>query len=233
VAAATGVAMGGYGEYVRVPAAAAAPVPDAVDLADAAAIIEGGLTALPFLRDHAALRPGQRVLVNGASGAVGTAAVQLAAHLGAHVTGVCGSHNVDLVRSLGAEEVIDYSTADFTARPAEFDVVFDAVGKSSFRRARRVLRDGGVYLTTVPSLPILVHAPWTRLVGRHRAVLAFTGLRSTEDKARDCAELVALAATGRIRAVVDHRWPLAQAAEAHRHVDGGHKRGAVLLTVGQ
>src|SRR4051794_7772401 len=161
-----GVAMGGYAEYTRLPAAAVVPIPDALGFADAVAVVEGGLTALPFLRDHAELGPGHRILVNGASGAVGTSAVQLARHFGATVTGVCGPANVDLVRSLGAAAVVDRSETDFTAERAAYDVVFDAVGRSSFGRCRRALRPGGAYLTTVPGLPALLQARYRHAGGR-------------------------------------------------------------------
>src|SRR5690606_239443 len=130
------------------------------------------LTALPFLRDEAGLRSGQAVLVNGASGSVGSAAVQLAKYFGARVTGVCSTRNVDLVRSLGADEVIDYTRDDFTRAAATYDVIFDAVGKSSFARCRGRLRPGGVYLTTVPSLPILWQTVWTKRRAK-RAAIAF------------------------------------------------------------
>lgn len=231
VAAVSGVAMGGYAEFICLSAEGVSPIPDALGFADAVAVIEGGLTALPFLRDHAKVSSGQRVLVNGASGAVGTAAVQLAKHFGAVVTGVCSTANVELVRSLGAEEVIDYTRADFTAQPAAYDVIFDAVGKSSFRLCRKALRPGGSYLTTVPSLQAMLQALWTRRFGSRRVVLAFTGLRSASAKAADMAVLTALAEAGELRSVIDQRWPLAQAADAHRYVDRGRKRGAVVLTV--
>jgi NADPH:quinone reductase-like Zn-dependent oxidoreductase len=227
-----GVEMGGYAEYTRLPAEAVVPIPDAVSSTAAVAVVEGGLTALPFLRDHAEVGPGRRVLVNGASGAVGTSAVQLAGHFGAAVTGVCSTANVELVRSLGADEVVDYTAADFTAQREAYDVVFDAVGKSSFGRCRRALRPGGAYLTTVPGLPALLQAR-TRHAGDRRVVLAFTGLRPAADKARDMALLLELTVAGGIMPVIDRTWPLAEAAEAHRHVDTGRKRGVVVLTVGE
>jgi NADPH:quinone reductase-like Zn-dependent oxidoreductase len=225
-----GVDMGGYAEYTRLPAEAVVPIPEGIGCADAVAVVEGGLTALPFLRDHAAIGPGRRVLVNGASGAVGTSAVQLAKHFGATVAGVCSTANLELVRSLGADEVIDYTAADFTAERDAYDVVFDAVGKSSFGRCRRALRAGGAYLTTVPGLPVLLQAR-TRHAGGRRVGLAFTGLRPAADKARDMALLLGLAAAAGIMPVVDRTWPLARAADAHRHVDTGRKRGVVVLTV--
>ncbi len=229
VVAVTGLEMGGYAEYTRLPAAGVAPLPAGMGFADAVAVVEGGLTALPFLRDHGAVRPGQRVLVNGAAGAVGASAVQLAAHFGAVVTGVCGPANLELVRSLGADEVVDHTAADFTTARDTYDVVFDAVGKSSFRRCRGALRPGGIYLTTVPDLAVLVRMPLPRRARSRRAALAFTGLRSAEAMARDMAALLALAEAGALRPVIDRQRPLAEAAEVHRHVDRGHKRGTALL----
>jgi NADPH:quinone reductase-like Zn-dependent oxidoreductase len=188
------------------------------------------LTALPFLRDVARLAAGQRVLINGASGSVGTAAVQLAKHLGAHVTAVCSTGNVQLVRDLGADEVIDYTTTDFTDAEAAYDVIFDTVGKSSFTLCCRALAPGGVYLTTIPGLPILLQSLFTR-VGTRRAAIAFTGLRSTKLKLIDLAYLVDLAERGVIRPVVHERFTLEHIADAHRLVDTGHKRGAAVLTL--
>jgi NADPH:quinone reductase-like Zn-dependent oxidoreductase len=187
------------------------------------------MTALPFLRDGGRLRPGMRVLVIGASGAVGSAAVQLAAQLGAEVTGVCGPAHVELVESLGAHRVSDYTQGDPLQPGARYDVVFDAVGASSFRRARRVLADRGRYLTTVPSWAIMFQQLTSRL-GRRRAVIIFTGLRSADAKRPDLEELAALAASGRFAPLVERVLPLDAVAEAHRIVDTGHKAGTVAVT---
>lgn len=229
VVGATGAGMGGYAEYVCLEAAGTAVVPDGIDLPDAVGVTEGGLTALPFLRDQARVVPGQRVLVNGASGCVGTSAVQLAVHLGAAVVGVCSGPNADLVRSLGAVEVIDYTTTDFTAAREAYDVVFDTVATSSFRRTRRALRPGGVYLTTAPSPVAAVQSLVTRSTARRHVRLGFTGLRSQAEKVADMALLLGLAERGIVRPVVDRRYPLSDAATAHQYVGSGHKRGTVLL----
>lgn len=229
VVGATGTNFGAHAEYVVLPESAAIALkPTNLDPADAVAVIEGGLTALPFLRESAPLKPGQRILINGASGAVGTAAVQLAKHLGAHVTAVCSAANVQLVRDLGADEVIDYTSTDFTDAEAVYDVIFDTVGKSIFTRCRRALARGGVYLTTVPGLPIMVQTLVTRL-GTRRAAIAFTGLRSTKLKLIDLAYLIDLAERDVIRPVIHERFPLERVAEAHALVDTGHKRGAAVL----
>lgn len=227
-----GAVIGTHMEYVCVPEdAALAPMPDNLTYGEAIAVYEGVLTALPFLRDEARLRAGQSVLVNGAAGAVGTAAVQLAKHFGAHVTGVCGTANIDLVRSLGADEVIDYTKEDFTRTGRTYDVVFDAVGKSSFRRCRRLLRPGGVYMTTVPSLAILLQMLWTSKLGKRRALIAFTGLRKPAEKAKDMRFLKELAETGKFQPVIDSIHPLDRIADAHARVDTGHKRGSVVVTL--
>jgi NADPH:quinone reductase-like Zn-dependent oxidoreductase len=210
--------------------AALAPKPANVGFAEAAALVDG--TALCFLRDKAHLQPGQRILINGASGAVGTAAVQLARHLGATVTGVCGGPRGDLVRKLGAEEVIDYTRTDFTRAGQTYDVIFDVAGTSSFGRCRRVLRPGGIYLTTAPSPAIFVQMPWTARFGRHKAMVAFTGLRPATEKRRDLEYIKELVEASAIGPVIDATYPLERIADAYRHVDAGHKKGNVVVIVG-
>ncbi|MGR0221886.1 NAD(P)-dependent alcohol dehydrogenase [Agromyces sp. ZXT2-6] len=227
---ATGADGGAHAEAIIVSERAAiVSLPDDVAFDAAVAICDGAMTALPFLRDGGRLRPGMRVLVIGASGAVGSAAVQLAAQLGAEVTGVCGPAHVELVASLGARRVIDYTQGDPLQPGATYDVVFDAVGASRFRRARRVLADRGRYLTTVPSWAIMLQQLTSRL-GRRRAVIMFTGLRSADAKRPDLEELAALAASGRFAPVLERVLPLDDVAEAHRIVDTGHKAGTVAIT---
>ena len=229
VVAASGASFGAHAERVTVAESGAlAKIPDDVPLADALAISEGALTALPFLRDHARLAAGQRILINGASGSVGTAAVQLAKLSGAHVTAVCSAANAELVTSLGADRVIDYGTEDFTRGPDRFDVTFDVVGRSTYGRSRRVLAPGGIYLTTVPDPRIVVDRMRARALGQH-ARLALTGLRKDADKRVDLEWLLPLIADGTLVAVIDSRYPLERVADAHARVDTRRKRGAVLL----
>ena len=226
---AAGAASGAHAELlITAESSAIVPLPDAVGMTDAAAISDGALTALPFLRDGGHVRAGDRVLVNGASGSVGAAAVQLAKHLGAEVTAVCGPAHVEFVSELGADHVVDHTREDVTRGDAVFDVFFDAVGKSTFRRARRVLVRGGVYLTTVPSWAILFQQLTSRL-GRRRAVIMFTGLRKDADKVPDLEYLAALAATGALRPPIEREVALEQVAEGYRLVDTGHKAGSVIL----
>lgn len=231
VVAASGASFGAHAELVTVDEnGAIARVPASLDLGDALAICEGGLTALPFLRDAARLRPGQRVLVNGASGAVGSAGVQLAVLMGADVTAVSSAQNTALTASLGAARTIDYRTEDFTRSAELFDVVFDAVGTSSFGRSRRVLAPGGVYLTTVPTLGIAVASLTARVFGR-RARLALTGLRAPDAKRADLEWLLARAEAGELSAVVDARHDFTDAVAAYARVDSGRKVGALLLVL--
>lgn len=229
-------ASGGFGthaEYICIPEdGALAPKSDAMTYEEAVAVAEGALTALPFLRDTAHLTNGQTILINGASGSVGTAAVQLAKHIGATVTGVCSTANVELVRSLGADEVVDYTKDDFTRSAQTYDVIFDAVAKSSFTRCKGALKEGGVYLSTAATLTILLQTLWSRF-GNKRAKVNYTGLRPAHKKVEDLVFFNELAEAGAIRAVIDRRYPLEQTADAHRYVDTGHKKGSVIITLEQ
>ena len=223
----TGFKLGAYAEYACLPERVSlVKKPANTSYEEAAAIVDGASTALFFLRDKAQLRPGQRVLINGASGSIGTYSVQLAKHLGAEVTGVCSTRNVDLVRSLGADHVIDYTKEDFTRRRDAYDVVFDAVGKSSFLRSRRALTPRGVYVSTEVSLAVLFHALWTAITPGRRAPWGMSvekiGLLTT------IRELVE---AGVLKPVIDSRYALDQIVEAHRYVDAGRKRGNVTVAV--
>ncbi len=221
---ATTTALGSHAECVVVPAeGAVTTLVASVSDEHAVALTDGALTALHFLRDAGRVQPGQRVLVNGASGAVGAAGVQLAKHLGAHVTAVTSTPNVELVRGHGADEVIDYLVNDFSMSEQRWDIVFDAVGKSSFGRARRVLTPSGIYLTTVPGF-VMVQSLFTK-----RAAIAFAGLRKPADVLPDLVELATLAAAGSITPLVDGSYPLERIREAHARVDSGHKRGTVVV----
>lgn len=189
---------------------------------------DGVLTALVFLRDEAHLKPGQKVLINGASGAVGVAAVQLAKFFGAEVTGVCSTTNVAMVTSLGADTVIDYTKEDFTKNGETYDIIFDAVGKSTFSRCKGSLTHRGVYLGTVPTLAILLQTVWTAKIGSKKAIFTTAGLKQRKENLLLLSELVE---AGKLHAVIDRRYPLEHMAEAHRYVEKGHKKGNVIITV--
>jgi len=201
--------FGTYAQYVCWPEdGLLAPRPANCTDEESAAIVYGGLLALHFLR-KADVRAGQSVLVFGASGAVGTSAVQLARHLGAEVTGVCSTANVDLVASLGATTVIDYTSEDFTDRAERYDLIFDAVGKNksaaALRRCRQVLAPGGACVSVDDGTPKL--------------------------RREDLVLLGELATKGEIRPVIDRTYALDEIVDAHRYVDNGHKRGNVVITV--
>ncbi|GAA4158707.1 NAD(P)-dependent alcohol dehydrogenase [Phytohabitans flavus] len=225
---ATDLGLGAHAEYVCVKEdGAIATLPTGLGYAEAVTLVDG--TALVFLRDHAKLHSGQSILINGASGSVGAQAVQLARHFGADITAVCSGAGAELVTRLGADRVVDYTRTDFTKEGRTYDVIFDVAGASSYGRCRRLLKPGGRYLTTVPSLAIMVQAPWTAVVGNRRAVIAFTGLRPAAAKAKDLALVKELAEAGRIVAVVDQTIPLVRIADAYRHLDRQGKRGTTVL----
>lgn len=227
-----GGGWGAHAEYTCLPEDAdLIGTPPALTDAGAVAIEDGGLTALPFLRDTAGVGAGDAVLVNGASGSAGSAAVRLATHFDATVTGVCSTANVDLVASLGAEHVVDYTRTDFTEGEHRYDVIFDAVATSSYWRCKDVLASGGVYITTALSAANVGAQLWTTVVGDRRARFSATGLRSGEEKVADLRYLRELAENGVVRPVIDRRYPLAFVADAHRYVESGRKVGNVVVTV--
>jgi NADPH:quinone reductase-like Zn-dependent oxidoreductase len=201
---------------------------------EAVAVPSDAMTALPFLTVRGKIRSGQKVLVYGASGAIGTAAVQLARYFGAEVTGVCSAANLVMVRSLGAAKVIDYNKEDFTHNGETYDIIFDAVGKKiTFSRCKGSLVKGGVYLTVLPKREDLASMIWTHIDRRKRAKLMAKALRSKRRKKKDLVFIKKLAEEGKLKPVIDRRYPLEQIVEAHRYVEQGHKRGNVVITIGQ
>jgi NADPH:quinone reductase-like Zn-dependent oxidoreductase len=218
---------GAHAEYVRMPELGpVARKPDAISYEQAAPTCDAALLALRGWR-RAGIQRGQRVLVNGASGAIGSAAVQLARWFGAEVTAVCGTKNLELARSLGAVRVIDYTREDFTQDDRRYDIVFDAVGKSSFRRCRRLLEPRGVFLFT--DLGFLGHVPLlallTGFVGNRRVMIPIP--KPTQQDVRLLAELVE---AGDFAPVIDRSYPFEEIVEAYRYVETGEKTGNVVLT---
>ena len=223
--------VGGFGAHAEFAckreSASIAAKPTGTTFAEAAAVCDGACIALSCLRD-ADLRPGRSVLVYGASGSVGTAAVQLAKHFGADVTAVCNTKNVELVRSLGADRVIDYTREDYTKHGETYDVVFDAVGKTSFRRCRRLLKRGGLYVET--DLGFMWHVPplalLSRWIGDKRVKIGMAKYTK-----KDILFLKELIEAGKYRAVIDRSYLLEQVVEATRYVETGDKTGNVVLVV--
>ena len=220
--------FGAHAEYLRVrESAPIAPKPAGTSFEEAAAVCDGAILAMTCLT-WPDLRAGQSILIYGASGSIGTAGVQLAKHMGAHVTAVCNTDNVDVVRSLGADEVIDYTVEDFAVNGQTYDVVFDAVGKKSFGTCKGSLKEGGTYVSTDLG-PYSVNVPlmlWTRLVGSKKAMMPIP--RYTKDKVLRIKELIE---AGEYRAVIDRTYPLEQAADATRYVETEQKTGNVVLVV--
>ena len=224
--------FGAYAEYKCMPENGALAIkPTNMNFMESASVPNGALTALPFLRDKGAIQSGHSVLVYGASGSVGTAAVQLAKYYGAKVTGVCSTANLEMVRSLGADQVIDYTREDFTENGKTYDLIFDTVGKRSFSQCKGSLTTEGIYLSTVPTPEIILQALWTaKSVGKKVKFVA-AGLRPASEKAKDLHFLTELIEAGKIKAVIDRCYQLEYMAEAHRYVEKGHKKGNVAISV--
>lgn len=224
-----GMKIGGANaEYLAVrEASAIAATPEGLTFEEAAVVPFGALSALEFLRDFAKLKPGQKILIHGASGAVGVFAVQLAKHFGAHVTGVCSTANLELVTSLGADQVIDYSKEDFTQGSIVYDAILDTVGGTSFSRGRRVLAPFGRHVFVVQSLTQLVQAFWTSMRRGKRVIVGFSG----GDSKGDLLLIKGLIEASQIRPVIDRTYRLREIEDAHRYVDTGRKRGGVAVSI--
>jgi len=230
----TGMGYGVYAEYICLTEEGTTLAIKPTNMTyEEAACCDGILTALPFLRDSANIQSGQKILIIGASGSTGTAAVQLAKYYGAEVTGVCSTANLELVKSLGADKVIDYTQEDFTKSGETYDIIFDTVGKSSFSRCKNSLKQRGIFLEATLSLGIILQMLWTSMVGSKKAVIAFTGLRPASERTKDLVVLKELVEAGKINAVIDKRFPLEQLAKAQRYVEKGHKKGNVVITIVQ
>ncbi|MEM7132995.1 MAG: NAD(P)-dependent alcohol dehydrogenase [Chloroflexota bacterium] len=222
---------GAYAEFKCMPEEGAlARKPAQMTYEEAAAVVEGGITALNFFKNRADIQPGQQVLIYGASGAVGTASVQVAKALGAKVTGVCSGRNFDLVKSLGADHLIDYTQEDFTRNGQKYDVIFDTVGKRSFSQCKESLTSHGLYLDSGNAATILSML-WTSLSGGKKAVLLASYVRSASAIKNDLLALKELIEAGKIQPVIDRHYPLEGTAEAHNYVETGRKRGNVVITV--
>jgi NADPH:quinone reductase-like Zn-dependent oxidoreductase len=218
--------MGAHAEYTVMPEeGAVAPKPASLTFEEAAALSFGGTTALQFLR-RGKIQRGDAVLVNGASGSVGTAAVQLARHFGAQVTGVCSTRNLDLVKSLGAGTVIDYTKEDVAETGQQYDLIVDTAGTLPFSRSKHLLKEGGRLLLVLGSLPSMLQIPWVSLTSNKRVIAG-----PATGSAEDLQFLAELAEAGAFRPVIGRRYPFERIAEAHAYVDTGHKQGNVVVTL--
>lgn len=225
-----GTNYGAWAEYILLPdSGVLAPMPAGMSFEEAAGICDGMMTAHHFLMNKAEMERGQSILINGASGSVGTCAVQLARYAGCEVTGVCGSAHVDLVRSLGAQRVIDYSKENFLSSGERYDIIFDTVAKRSFTQCKKALKPYGVYLTTAPSLGIFLAMVLTRIGGGKRALFSPAGLAKRRVKIRALRLIGKLFQDGKLQQVVDRRYPLEQIRDALKYVGQGHKQGSVVI----
>ena len=223
----TGFGFGAYAEYKCLPEnGVVATRPANMTYEEAAAVPFGGLEALHFLREGN-IQSGQKILIYGAGGSIGTFAVQLAKHFGAEVTGVDNAGKLDMLRSIGADQVIDYTQEDFTNNGETYDVIFDVVGKSSFSRSKRSLKQNGRYLLANPGLSQRLRGLWTSMTSSKKIISSLTS-----PTAKDLLSLKELIEAGKIKSVIDRSYPLEQIAEAHRYVETGQKTGNVAITVG-
>lgn len=212
-------------QYISMPEEGSITLkPDNMTYEEAASVPFGALSALFFLR-KGKIKTGQKVLVYGASGSLGTFAVQLANYFGAEVTGVCSTSNLQLVKSLGADHVIDYTKEDFTKNEEAYDIIFDTVGKTSFSRCKHVLQPNGHYVLAVFDFPEIVQMLWTSVIGKQKV---YCGI--SEEKQEDLLLLKDLIEKGEIKSVIDKHYSYEQIAEAHEYVDKGHKKGSVVVT---
>jgi NADPH:quinone reductase-like Zn-dependent oxidoreductase len=228
----TGFGSGTYADYICLPEepkemdGLLAMKPANMTYEEAAAVPTGGLEALHFL-GKANIQSGQKVLINGAGGSIGTFGIQLAKYYGAEVTGVDSTGKLDMLRSIGADQVIDYTQEDFTKSGETYDVIFDVVGKGSFSGCIRSLKENGFYLLANPRLSLMVRGGWTSMRSSKKIIFG-----TSSPKTRDLLFLKELVEAGTIKSVIDdRRYPLEQTAEAHRYVETGRKKGSVVITV--
>jgi NADPH:quinone reductase-like Zn-dependent oxidoreductase len=224
----TGFNPGTYAEFICMnEKGSLALKPSNMSFEEAASVVDGASTALFFLRDKADIQRGQKVLILGASGGIGTFAVQLAKVFGAEVTGICSTRNLDLIKSLGADKVIDYTKEDFTTTGETFDIIFDTAGKSSFGHCRASLTKDGIYLVTTGAIiKNYLLTLWTKLASHKKFIFAMS-----VEKAEALKFIRELIESGKLKTVIDRTYPLEQIVEAHRYVEYGHKQGNVVIKV--
>lgn len=224
--------FGAYAEYITVPAeGTVAHLPENLSFEEAAGMGDGPITSWNFLRNVGNIKAGQKVLINGASGSLGTAAVQLAKQCGAEVTAVCSTRNIGLVKSLGADHVIDYTKQDFMQSGKTYDLIYDTVGKRSYKDCKRVLSKNGQYLSPVLSFGLLLQMMWTSKFSSKKAKFAATGMLKAAEIRAMITQLVDIMREGQLKTIIDRQYPLEKVAEAHTYVDAGHKKGNVVITV--
>lgn len=204
-------------------------MPEGMEFSEAANYGDGHMTSLNFLTRVQELKKGQRILINGAAGSLGTSAIQLAKYMGAHVTAVCSESNFGLVKSLGADEAIDYRKEDYTLNLNSYDLIYDTVGKSSFGKAKKALKQNGVYMSPVMNFGLLGEMIKSSLFGKKKAKFEATGTNSAQVLRGLFSDLVEVYKAGKLKTVIDRQFPLEKLSEAHKYIEQGHKKGNVVL----
>lgn len=218
-------------EFLTIPESGVVlEMPSSMHFEEAATLCDGHLTSLNFLQEIGMVRPEDNVLINGAAGSLGTAAVQIAKLQGAHVTAVCSTRNVSFVQSLGADEVVDYTKKDFTKMDHRFDIIYDTIGKSSFKACKSILKYDGQYLSPVLKMPMLMSMLWTSLFGKQKAKFAATGMKPARELLPLLQQVRQYFQDGKLKSVIDRQYPLEKLVEAHTYIVSGHKRGNVVIT---
>lgn len=224
--------LGSYAEYTCVSADdVITTMPENISYQDAAPVSGSAITVMNFLKGLGKIKAGDKVLINGASGSLGTYAVQIAKQFGAEVTGVCSTSNITMVQELGADFVIDYTKTDFTKNGKQYDIIFDTVGKTTFSACENSLTASGIFLSSVVSIPLLLQMMKTSFFGSKKAKTSSTGMLPTKERLNYFLELKELLKANRIKTVIDHSYPLSQMAEAHQYVEKGHKKGNIIINV--
>jgi NADPH2:quinone reductase len=200
--------------------------PANMEFHEAASVVDGASTALFFLKEKANIQKGQKVLINGASGSIGTFAVQLAKYFGTEVTGVCSTKNIELVKSLGADKVVDYTKEDFAKTAETYDIIFDTIGKSSFSHCKKALKPNGIYISTVMTLKVVLLSFLTKFSNKKRVIFAMS-----LNKAEALNFLRVLIENGKLKTIIGKQYPLEELSAAHEFVEKGHKQGNVVITL--
>jgi NADPH:quinone reductase-like Zn-dependent oxidoreductase len=222
-----GFGTGCYAQYKCMSANGSLAIkPKNMSFEEAASVVDGASTALFFIKEKAKIQKGQRVLINGAAGSIGTFSVQLAKYFGAEVTGVCSTKNVELVKSLGADKVVDYTKEDFAETGDTYDIIFDTVGKSSFAHCKKVLKSNGKYISTVMTLKLIIQSLLTRPVNKKKVIFAMS-----LNKNEALNYLRTLIEDGKLKTIIDRQYTLEELQVAHEYVEKGHKKGNVVITL--
>ncbi len=226
--------LGAHAEYKCLPESAPIiKIPANIKYDEAAGIVDGGHTALVFLKEMGRIASQQKILIYGASGSVGTAAIQIAISCGAEVTGVCSTKNIEMIKSLGVKKVIDYTKNDFTQEDKKYDIIFDTVAKKSLSQCKSSLTKNGIYLTTYPKIEVLLKGLFQSKSKGKRAFFIAAGMKPATEKIKNLRSISELMKNGKIKVVIGKRFPMEEIAEAHEYVETGHKKGNAIINICQ